>query len=106
MEEQPNLTYLKELSGGDEEFERKLLNVLKVELPQEIRSYKLELKQGNLIAAADLVHKLKHKISILGLEKSYQIAVDYEEELKLEKIDSMENFEKVLETMVSFINRH
>ena len=82
MIETPNLNYLKEISGGDTEFEEKLLRIVKIELPEEINTYKNFLNENNFKQAAELVHKIKHKISILGLEKSYQVAIDYEENLK------------------------
>jgi hypothetical protein len=36
----------------------------------------------NYLEAAQSVHKLKHKISILGLDKSYYLAGEYENNLK------------------------
>ena len=45
MKENFNLTYLKELSDGDKAFEKKLLDILKTELPEEMkdRNYKKSL---------------------------------------------------------------
>ena len=79
MMEKPNLNYLKEISGDDRIFEQKMLEIVKKELPEEIKSYKNFIELQNYNQAAEMVHKIKHKISILGLEKSYQVAIDYEE---------------------------
>ena len=103
MNEKPNLLYLKEISGGDVEFEKKLLEIVKKELPEEINTYKKFLNENNFKQAAELVHKIKHKISILGLEKSYQVAIDYEENLKLDNLSLKMDFEEILNSMISFI---
>ena len=103
MNEKPNLNYLKEISGGDLEFEEKLLIIVKKELPEEINTYKNFLNENNFKQAAELVHKIKHKISILGLEKSYQVAIDYEENLKLDNLSLKMDFEEILNSMISFI---
>ncbi|MDH3381659.1 MAG: Hpt domain-containing protein [Flavobacteriaceae bacterium] len=103
MTEKPNLNYLKEISGGDLVFEQKLLEIVKKELPEEIKSYENYLNEDNFKQAAEIVHKIKHKISILGLEKSYQVAIDYEEELKKNITKSKEKFDNILKLMVNFI---
>ena len=48
------------------------------------------------------MHKLKHKISILGLEKSYYLAADFEDELKKGQTSLATDFEKVLQTIKDF----
>jgi len=45
MKEQPNLLYLKEISGGDLAFENQMLEIVKKELPEEIKSYENSLKK-------------------------------------------------------------
>ena len=52
MKEKPNLNYLKEISGGDLEFEKKLLIIVKKELPEEIITYKKFLNEKNFKQAA------------------------------------------------------
>jgi HPt (histidine-containing phosphotransfer) domain-containing protein len=103
MNEKPNLLYLKEISGGDVEFEKKLLEIVKKELPEEINTYKNCLIENNFIEAAELVHKIKHKISIFGLEKGYQVALDYENNLKLNNLKIKLEFEEILNSMISFL---
>lgn len=104
MNEKPNLNYIQQLSGGDKDFENELLQVLKKELPAEIETYSNALKEANFKMAAEVVHKIKHKISILGLDNSYQIAIDYEEELKKNSINLQNKFEIILTSMINFIN--
>ena len=103
MKEQPNLNYLHQLSGGDKEFENKLLAVVKRELPEEEAVYHENIEQGNFIEAAANVHKLKHKISILGLEESYRFAEIYEEELRENDPKKHKSFNEILQNMSDFI---
>ena len=80
--EQPNLDYIKKLSGGNEEFMDKIINVLKNELPQEIQEFQQNFEKKNFKKTAENVHKLKHKISILGLEKAHREATFFEDDLR------------------------
>lgn len=102
--EQPNLKYIKELSEGDSAFEAKLISVLKKELPEEFKEYSQNFEEKNFIKTAGNVHKLKHKISILGLVKGYEIASKFEQDLKMRKeITLHESFKRIVETMLDFI---
>jgi HPt (histidine-containing phosphotransfer) domain-containing protein len=103
MEEQPNLNYIKEISGGDHDFEKKLIDVVKSEIFHEIEEYEENLNELRLTKAAENVHKLKHKISILGLEKGYQTAIEFENELKEGKISLRQQFNEILNCMVTYI---
>ena len=101
--EQPNLNYINELSGNDEVFKQKIISIVKSELPQEIESYKSLSEAENYKAAAQLVHKLKHKISILGLEKSYYLAEEFENNLKNNSLLLQPQFENLLASMYKFV---
>jgi hypothetical protein len=102
--EQPNLSYINELSGDNLEFKNRIISILKRELPDEIRVYAAEYKNSNYLLAAESVHKLKHKISILGLEKSYYIAERYENNLKNNSTNLDSNFEIILKSMQGFVD--
>ncbi len=101
--EQPNQSYIKSLSGGNIEFEKKLIAVIKSEFPAEKARYLKNIAAKKYIETAENVHKLKHKISILGLEKSYGIAVQYENELREENTALKTPFETILETMTNYL---
>lgn len=101
--EKPNLNYIKQLAGDNSEFKAKMIAILKSELPEEILIYEDQIQQKNLSEAAQSVHKLKHKISILGLEKSYYLAETYEENLKNGNVSFQEEFETILEVMLNFV---
>jgi HPt (histidine-containing phosphotransfer) domain-containing protein len=102
--EHPNMSYIDAVSGGDESFKLKLISIVKEELPEEVKIYNENIGLKDFKEAAENVHKLKHKISILGLEASYEMAVNYEENLKLGDMNLREDFEAILEKMIRFIN--
>lgn len=102
--ETPNFSYIDKLSGGDAGFKTQIIEVLKQELPEEIDNYYQHMSQNNLDGASQFVHRLKHKMSILGLEESYEITNTFENELKnTGNLEKKAYFEEVLALMKSFI---
>ncbi|WP_341221527.1 Hpt domain-containing protein [Polaribacter atrinae] len=80
--EQPNFNYIKELSGGDKEFEESILIVLRKEFPEECLLFNENFNNKEYLQAADRVHKIKHKISLLGLKEGCELASRFEQDLK------------------------
>lgn len=103
--EQPNLSYINSLSGGDKDFKQKLIDIIKKEYPEEKDIYLTNIKKGNYKQAASNVHKLKHKISILGLEKSYDIAANYEANLLEHNTDLKQEFEAILNVITNYLQQ-
>jgi len=103
MQEYPNLSYIKELSGDDSAFEQKFIGILKEELPEEVQAYIGHIKQKELVMAAEMVHKLKHKFNILSMSKAYEFAVHYEEELKEGRMKMDVDFLKFLNTVTNYL---
>jgi len=101
--EQPNLSYIKQLAGGDTAFEDKFITILKEEFPGEKKEYETALKEGRLHDTSLIVHKLKHKLNILGLEQGYGIAVDHEEGLRGGNPALSETFREILETIDTYL---
>jgi len=104
MQETPNLKYIKELSGADNTFELKFVEVLKEEFPTEMQTY-LEYvnSQHNLKSAAEMVHKLKHKFNILSMHNAYTLAVAYEEELLAGNSSTHAQFSAILEQINAYL---
>lgn len=100
--EQPNLSYINSLAGDDAEFRAALIATIKRELPQEIAAYNISINSDDYKASAGHVHKLKHKVSILGLEKSYYLAEDFEDELKNNRTSLAPEFAALLNVMQNF----
>ncbi|PKH51540.1 histidine kinase [Tenacibaculum sp. Bg11-29] len=94
--EKPNLEYVAKLANGDESVSKMLIDVIKTEFPEEKKDYYDSLKNKNYKKIEENVHRLKHKISILGLEKSYKIANEFEHNLRELSLDKVEDFEKIL----------
>ena len=101
--ERPNLSYIESMSGGDKTFERKLIDIIKEEFPIEKEVYFTNIKSKNNKLTAEIVHKLKHKISILGLEESYKIADEYEHNLRLKSNDKAYDFDLILATISNYL---
>lgn len=103
--EQPNLNYINKLSGGDKNFEAQLISILKKEFPVEKEKFQNSIDTNQLDESAEIVHKLKHKLSILGLEQGYQIAVDYENNLRNDNKSLTIEFKKVLNNISEYLNK-
>jgi len=103
--ERPNLSYIESMSGGDKTFERKLIDIIKEEFPIEKEVYFTNIKSKNNKLTAEIVHKLKHKISILGLEKSYEIAIAFENNLIEGQYELQEDFEAVLQLITDYLKQ-
>ena len=101
--EQPNLDYIKELSGEDKVFEQKFLGIIKGEFPEEKQVYIECLEKEDMNATAEMVHKLKHKLNILGLQNGYRLAVEYEEQLKKGTKNLEHDFMKILNVIENYI---
>jgi HPt (histidine-containing phosphotransfer) domain-containing protein len=102
--EKPNSNYINQLSGDNEEFKAKIIGILKRELPEEVAFYENHIQSKNYKLAAECVHKLKHKVSILGLEKSYYIAEEFEDNLKEQSTELQSEFESILKAMQDFVD--
>lgn len=102
--EKPNLAYIEKLAGGDSSFQKELISVLKDEFPSEKNSYFRNLKDKKYKEASESVHKLKHKISILGLTQSYSIASDHENALSNRNENFTLEFNAILDVITNYLN--
>ncbi len=103
--ETPNLNYIKGLAEGDKAFEAKLIAVLKKELPEELEEYLNNFQKKNFVKTAENVHKLKHKISILGLTKGYEEAALYENDLRdQQEVRRHNSFVQIVKSMSDFLS--
>ncbi|WP_439129478.1 Hpt domain-containing protein [Polaribacter sp.] len=82
MLETPNLNYIKEIAEGDKDFELSMLTLLKVEFPKEFKMLKDNFRQQNYAQVALDVHKIKYKISMLGMPLALEIASNFEQNIK------------------------
>lgn len=103
MIEQPNLNFVDELAGDDVAFRGQFIDIIKTEFPIEQEEYFGHVANTRFKETAEIVHKLKHKFNILGMQDSYKLAVAYEMELLEGKEDSKSKFIKVLQTIDEYI---
>ncbi len=103
--EKPNTSYIDQLSRDDIVFRDTFISLIKTELTVEIDSYKKAISNKEYLKASQLVHRLKHKVSILGLKNGYNLALSFENELKenTNSFASKEKFDKMLSKMVKFL---
>ena len=101
--EQPSTTYIDDVAGSDADFRASFINIVKMEFPEEYQYYLKMYEEGNLTETASIVHKLKHKLNIVGLQEGYKLAVTYEEELKAGSAALHSTFLPVLDKAKEFI---
>lgn len=101
--ELPSLSYLKFLSNGNKNFAIKLLQILKDELPEELDSYNKALKSKNHFRAAEIVHKINHKIAFFQMEQSSLLATEHELALREGKLNYQEYFLGIVTKILKFI---
>ena len=94
--ETPNLNYIKELSGGDLVFEENILNVLKKEFPEECSLFNKNFEKQDYNELANNIHKLKHKVSILGLKKDLALSSQFEKDIKKGDVKLYQDFVNIL----------
>jgi hypothetical protein len=102
--EKPNLDFVLKLSDGDVEFKNKLISILKKEFLVEVNIYNDSYSNKSFTSAAEIVHKLKHKISLLGLKESFEFTNSYESELKNQNFSKHESFQLILNEISVFLN--
>ncbi|MBW1297946.1 Hpt domain-containing protein [Aquimarina litoralis] len=103
MTEQPNLNYIEELSAGSPEFKQKLIEILKREFPEEKKVFLDNYSQKKYKATAENVHKLKHKVGMLGFEAGYQTTISFEEELLNGEDSLFSEFMLILDSIENFL---
>lgn len=102
--EEPNLNYIKDLAGDDLVFQNQFIDIIRTELPLEVMQYNDNINNHRLREASEDVHKIKHKINILGLNDSYKVAHGHEEELRDGNAGKQSDFITILVVMQKFIN--
>lgn len=100
----PNTQYIDQLAAGDPEFRAKLIGLIKTEWPEEVSEYQQQVADQNWEKAGAAVHKIKHKISIFGIEEGYQIARELEYQYKEGHEASRESFDRVVELITQYLN--
>ncbi len=101
---QPNLSYIKQLADGSITFEQKMIGILKCEFPIEKVQYENAIENKDFHQAAELVHKIKHKLGMLSMEKAYEKAISFEEALKIANASDHDDFLTILDIVENYIS--
>lgn len=103
--EKPNLEYIEQLARGEDSIRKELIKVIKDEFPKELKIYLKSVNNYNYKEIEDNVHRIKHKFSILGLEKGYKNAMEFELTLRDQKINisQKDSFESTLKLISEFL---
>ena len=103
--EKPNIVYIEKLARGDKSVRETLINVIKTEFPREKEEYQKSIQKKNFKEIEDNVHRIKHKFSILGLERSYEKANVFEHNLRENNLDVIqkEDFDNILSIISQYL---
>lgn len=99
----PNLDHINEIADGDFVFQQKMIDIVKKEFPLEKQGFLAYYNKEDYHKAAELVHKLKHKINIFGLVKGYEIAKLFEDELRNKQTTLYLEFDSILATIENYL---
>lgn len=99
----PNTEYIDKLANEDKAFRSKLIGLIREEWPEEIAEYQKQVTDQNWKKAGAAVHKIKHKISIFGLEEGYRIARKLEEQYKDGVEAPRESFDRVVKVITEYL---
>lgn len=77
-----SLHYLKDLSGGDTAFEIEMLTIYASEVEKDAENLSIALHELHWNNIAQLVHKLKSSVSLVGLEALITTLNDVETAIK------------------------
>lgn len=102
--EKPNLDVIEELSFGDADVKQELIAIIKEEFPIEYALYLELLEKKEYIKLKEIVHKLKNKISTLGMSESYALANKFEHNILDKDLGLADQFNTILERINLFIN--
>lgn len=95
--------HLRMICKNDDACVETFRKVLLEELPKEIQILNQSIESVSLLAAAKIVHKIKHKFALVNMESAYQLSVIYEEEL-LDSINTKyQIFQEYLDELKVFI---
>ena len=103
MKDTPNLKYVEGLAQGDEDFRQKFIGILKEEFPMEKKEYLVAMDSSSFREASEHVHKIKHKLNVLGIHNGYTLAVQHENELRNGEYSFKQDFLNILQDVEHYL---
>jgi len=77
-----DLSYLNEISDGDQDFVVSILSTFVEEVPKDIDHINKALEENNIAQVGKLAHKNKSTLQLLGLKNLKSLAFDIEQAAK------------------------
>ena len=105
MKKLPNLSKFDEICDNDTDFKNQMIDILKKEFPEEQNLFYESFEAKKYKAAAEVVHKLKHKINLLDLEDGYLLAAKFEKQLLSDSIELSDDFIDILTKIEQFLKK-
>lgn len=91
-----SLDYLKEISGGDTEYEKTILTVFLEQLPKETDALEAAWKTKDMQTVKNIAHQLKTTVSIVGLNERLQPTLDATEYQELSDDELERNIAEIV----------
>ncbi len=82
-----DLSYFKALSGGRPEFELNIFEMLIEDIPLQLLEVISAIEAEDLKEAAQIVHKMKSSLTMIGIQKIQPLVANLEQELNLGKLN-------------------
>ena len=77
-----DLTYLNEISGGDQEFIEDILKTFLEEMPKDMEEMETAIGSNNFTLIGKVAHKTKSTLHTVGLEELKNLALKIEQTIK------------------------
>ena len=96
-----NLEYMKEVSGGNIEYEKTVTQQFIEAIPEDLLEIEKAWKQNDIITVRQLAHNMKTTVSVMGLNEALQPHLDTMEYDNLTE----QNFQHHLSSLTSICNK-
>lgn len=103
-EETPSQKMIIELFGDSRKEQKKIMKQIILEFRLDFIEFKNFYDLRDYTEASEVVHRLNHKIGMLGLEKNYTLAQHFESELRQDNTIRYDNYMKILSTVSQYLD--
>ncbi|MFV1884952.1 MAG: Hpt domain-containing protein [Balneola sp.] len=100
-----DLSYLDELSDGDDEFRKEMIQVFLREVPEQIKSLNTSVSDKNYDQTASIIHALRTKIRTFGIIALDELSERLEYSAKTKSLNNWKDFEKEVQNLTSELTK-
>lgn len=100
---EPTFSYLDELSGDNQAFKLKIIQIILEDLPKDFDSYTYALGIQNHHRAAEFVHRITQKIAFLQMTESIKLADEHEMQLRQGDTTYIKEFNEIVDKILTFL---